>query len=108
MLIVGRETLVTIRVDSVTSTWERSSLGDGRTYSAPMAVVSSGGLPGQRSRTRGSAAGAGEVRHTSARAPKNVGRRMSVGLANGCDWNQGDAGGDGASRTCRQRRGTPR
>src|SRR5438093_8564713 len=49
--MVGLVTLVTILVDSVTSTCLRSSFGDMRTYSAPMLPVSSGALPGQSSTT---------------------------------------------------------
>src|SRR5947209_5801827 len=45
--MVGLVTLVTILVGSVTSTCLRSSLGDMRTYSAPILPVSSGALPGQ-------------------------------------------------------------
>src|SRR5687767_8394257 len=46
---VGFVTLVSIRVDSVTSTILRSSFGDMTVFSAPMEPGSSGGLPGQRS-----------------------------------------------------------
>src|SRR6266481_9444456 len=53
MVIVGLVTLVIILVGSVTSTCLRSSLGDMRTYSAPILPISSGGLPGHNSKTSG-------------------------------------------------------
>src|SRR5947209_805549 len=51
--MVGLVTLVIILVGSVTSTCLRSSLGDMRTYSAPILPISSGGWPGHNSTTRG-------------------------------------------------------
>src|SRR5262245_3043842 len=78
MAMLGLVTLVTRRVDSVTSTCLRSSLGEGRTYSAPMVPVSSGTfLSGQRSRTRGlSAARVDAVSQSAAKIECKFGRRM--------------------------------
>ena len=57
-------TLVTSRVDSVTSTCLRSSFGDIRTISSPIVPVSSGAGPGQTSTTIGlSAPAAGPATH---------------------------------------------
>src|SRR5215471_19024086 len=56
----GLGTLVTILVDSVTSTCLRSSFGDMRTYSAPTLPVSSGALPGHTDTTSGSSAAVAE------------------------------------------------
>src|SRR6478609_3181394 len=81
-LSVGLVTLVIIRVDSVTSTCLRSSLGDMRTYSAPMVPVSSGALPGQRSRTSGlSAADAVAARQNPARRFRD----RCIGVLRGTD-----------------------
>src|SRR5262245_4229830 len=75
--MVGLVTLVIMRVDSVTSTSLRSSLGDMRTYSAPMVPVSSGALPGQRSTTRGlSAAVAAVARQRAVRRGTGDATRM--------------------------------
>src|SRR4249919_3435311 len=66
--MVGLVTLVTIRVDSVTSTCLRSSFGDMRTNSAPMFPVSSGTFPGHSSTTAGlsyAATGPTVARHVS-------------------------------------------
>src|SRR5438874_2115068 len=88
-VIDGLVTLVIIRVDSVTSTWERSSFGDGRTYSAPMVPGSSGGLPGQRSRTSGlsaaAAAGPRLIRRQKVRRWPMMEPEMQVRIAAG-DW----------------------
>src|SRR5262245_61707685 len=64
MVSVGFVTLVSIRVESVTSTCLRSSFGDMTVFSAPMVPGSSGGWPGQISTTCGlSAARAGPITH---------------------------------------------
>src|SRR4051794_40740062 len=62
--MVGLLTLVTNRVESVTSTSFLVNFGDMRTFSGPMLPVSSGTLPGHSSTTIGSSApNAGQATH---------------------------------------------
>src|SRR5262245_22655977 len=64
MVSVGLVTLLSIRVESVTSTIFRSSFGDMTVFSGPIVPGSSGGLSGQTLTTWGaSAANAGPIRH---------------------------------------------
>src|SRR5262249_51717073 len=84
--MVGLVTLVTMRVESVTSTSFLVSFGDMRTYSGPMLPVSSGALPGHSSTTIVlSAASAGQAMHDQAiRATAGTKRFMVAPL---CDAN---------------------
>src|SRR3954463_2309691 len=62
MVMEGLVTSVSMRVDSITSTCLCSRLGDMRVRSAPKLPISSGALPGQISRTVGSAAVVPEIK----------------------------------------------
>src|SRR5947209_3417970 len=80
MVRVGLVTLVTSRVDSVTSTSLRVNFGDMRTVSAPILPVSSGASPGQSATTSGlsAAAAAGQATPSPARRETIHARRIVV------------------------------